>query len=198
MHLDTETAFDLVDGRLGAIASADWAKHFTACPDCLALQEGTRALRTTLKRSHLENAPDHLVHSARALFRPAAATEPRAGIKQILATLTFDSFQQAAFAGARGATATRQLVLHAEEFDIHIRVSATAEGRELLGQIQSRNQKELSETPRLHLLRNGERVSSAEVNDLGEFYFSFVPDGLLSLQIDLPHMTVIGALEISE
>jgi hypothetical protein len=198
MHLDTETAFDLVDGRLGAKAEADWASHLSSCPDCLALQEGSRALRTTLKRSHLENAPAQLVNSARALFRPPAAPEERRGIRQILATLAFDSFQQPAFAGARGAGASRQVVLRAEDFDIHIRVSAGAEGRELLGQIQSRSQKELSENLRLHLLHNGERVSSAEVNDLGEFHFSFVPDGLLSLQIDLPHLTVIGALDVSE
>jgi hypothetical protein len=198
MHLDTETAFDLVDGRLEAKAAADWATHLSTCPDCLALHDGSRAFRTTLKRSHLENAPEHLLHSARALFRAAAATERRAGIRQILATLAFDTFQQPAFAGARGASATRQLVLRAEEFDIHIRVSHSAEGRELLGQIQSRSQNELSEAPHLHLLHNGERVSSAEVNDLGEFYFRFVPEGLLSLQIDLPHMTVIGALDISE
>jgi len=32
------------------------------------------------------------------------------------------------------------------------------------------------------------------VNDLGEFEFRSVPDGQLSLQIDLPHLTVITAL----
>jgi hypothetical protein len=36
------------------------------------------------------------------------------------------------------------------------------------------------------------------VDDMGEFHFSDVPDGDLSLQIDLPNLTVIGALTVKE
>ena len=198
MHLNTETALDLIDGHLGTAEEAGWRTHLSTCPDCFAFHEGSLVLRDTLKRSHLQSAPKPFLTAAQNLFPFEAAPEKPSRIRQVVASLVFDSFLQPAFAGARGSNATRQLVLRAEEFDIHIRVSTTQDSRELMGQIQPRGRKTLSDAPRLHLLRNGERVSSAEVNDLGEFSFSFVPEGLLSLQIDLPHLTVIGALDVNE
>src|SRR5262249_35855746 len=143
-------------------------------------------------------APQSMLDSAVALFQPTTAEPRTSGFRRLIAQISFDSLTEPAFAGARGATAARQVVLRAEEFDIHLRIWRNEQNRELLGQIQPRGKKELSEKARLHLLQNGERISSAEVNDLGEFHFAVVPDGLLSLQIDLPHLTVIGALDVSE
>ena len=37
-------------------------------------------------------------------------------------------------------------------------------------------------------------IGSARSNTLGEFAFTDLPDGVLSLQIDLPYLTVISAL----
>ena len=51
---------------------------------------------------------------------------------------------------------------------------------------------------RFHLLRNSERLETAVVDEMGEFHFTDVPDDDLSLQIDLPNLTVIGALKIKE
>ena len=103
------------------------------------------------------------------------------------------------FAAVRGAeAAARQVVLRAEEFDIHLRIWKAACGREMLGQIQSRNTSDFTLQARLYLLQNGERISSTDLNDLGEFYFAEVPEGFLSIQVDLPHLTVIGALNTTE
>jgi hypothetical protein len=190
-----ETAFDLMDGRLTKLAEAEWAKHLSSCADCVAVQEDWRVLRYGLKRSHLQDAPPSMLDAARSLFQKAPVATERLGIRQILANLVFDSFTQPAFAGARGATGTRQMVLRSEEFDIHVRISVTDQSRELLGQIQPRENRPLDNAARLYLLHDGQRVSSAEVNDLGEFHFDSVPEGLLSLQIDLPHLTVVGALD---
>lgn len=198
MHLNTETAFDLMEGRLGKAAEADWEDHIASCNACLALRQECSDLRTALKRRHLESAPQSMLDSAVSLFQPTPVVERRAGIRQLVASLAFDSLLQPAFEGARGATTARQVVLRAEEFDIHVRIWMTEESRELLGQIQPRGNKAFTQSARLHLLHDGERVSSVDVNDLGEFHFRFVPDGLLSLQIDLPHLTVIGALDVSE
>jgi hypothetical protein len=108
--------------------------------------------------------------------------------------LIFDSFAQPAFGGARGESAARQMVMRAEEFDIHIRIWTTKNGREMLGQIQSTKSESFTQSAQLYLLQDGKRVGSSKLNDLGEFHFSAVPEGFLNLQTDLPHLTVIGAL----
>ena len=88
----------------------------------------------------------------------------------------------------------RQVVLQAEEFDIHIRISTLEDRRDLLGQILPRGNRGFINDARLHLRQDGERIGSVRANDLGEFHFTDVPEGMLSLQIDLPNVTVISAL----
>jgi anti-sigma factor RsiW len=201
MHLDTDILIDLVDGRLEKAAQEEWLQHTNNCPACATELQSCQKLSLALRRSHLHSATDALLERAHAMFeRPAqAAGNPaKSSLRQILASLVFDSFTQPAFAGARGQAAARQVVMRAEEFDIHVRIWATNENRQVLGQIQPRGTNTFIDTARLHLLQNGERVSSASVNELGEFHFDFVPAGLLSLQIDLPHLTVIGSLDVSE
>ena len=201
MHLDTETIIDLMEGRLGNATPQEWLQHTGNCSKCSTELQSWQNLSTALRRSHLQSASDALLDKAHAMFeRPTepAASPTQGGLRQILASLVFDSFTQPAFAGARGQTATRQVVMRAEDFDIHVRIWATNENRQVLGQIQPRGTSTFIDTARLHLLQNGERVRSASVNELGEFHFDFVPAGLLSLQIDLPHLTVIGSLDVSE
>jgi hypothetical protein len=201
MHLNTETIIDFMEGRLENAARQQRLEHTDNCPKCATEIQSWQTVSVALRRSHLHSASDVLLEKAHALFeRPAqpVGSPTKGGLRQILASLVFDSFTQPAFAGARGQAATRQVVMRAEEFDIHVRIWATNEHRQVLGQIQPRGTNTFVDTARLHLLQNGERVSSASVNELGEFHFDFVPAGLLSLQIDLPHLTVIGSLDVSE
>ena len=201
MHLDTENIIDFTEGRLEKAAQQQWLQHTDSCPKCSTELQSWQNLSLALRRSHLHSASDVLLEKAHALFeRPAqpAGSQTKSGLRQILASLVFDSFTQPAFAGARGHAATRQVLMRADEFDIHVRIWATNEDRQMLGQIQPRGTNTFIDTARLHLLQNGERVSSASVNELGEFHFDSVPSGVLSLQIDLPHLTVIGSLDVSE
>jgi hypothetical protein len=92
----------------------------------------------------------------------------------------------------------RQVVMRAEEFDIHIKVWNDGERRKMLGQLLPRQGKEFARPARFHLLREGARVGSTVTDETGEFYFEQVPEGDLSLQIDLPNITVIGALNIQD
>jgi hypothetical protein len=118
-------------------------------------------------------------------------------VRLVVASILFDSLVQAAFIGTRGETDARQVLFRAEEFDIHLRLLMTDEGRELLGQIQPRGTRSFVGSARLHLLQNGERIRSTDANKFGEFHFYSVPDGPLSLQIDLPNLTIVGALDVS-
>src|SRR5262249_30903721 len=154
-----------------------WKAHVDDCSACTTeLQEWNR-MRMSLRRPHLQSAPEWMLRSVEALCHPApqsAPCAPKVALRQIIADMVFDSFQQPAFAGARGQAAARQVVLRAEEFDIHVRISDNNDTRQLMGQIQPRSSDTFIDTARLHLLQNGERVGSADVNDLGEFQFQFV------------------------
>ena len=118
--------------------------------------------------------------------------ESRPGIGRVLASLVFDSFTQPALAGARGGDSSRQLVFRASEFDVHVRISGRQENRQITGQIMTRTLGGPVNLAKVHLLSNGERVRSAAPDSLGEFEFENTPDGQLSLQIDLPNLTVTG------
>jgi hypothetical protein len=150
----------------------------------------------SLKNRVLASAPEGLVRSAEAIFEaPTRAWAPK--LREIIASVVFDSFAQPSLAGARGTTTARQIVLRAEEFDIHVRISGESERRHMTGQVLARGETSFIQGAMLHLVRDGKRFESTSVDKLGEFEFQGIPDGLLSLQMDLPHLTIVGALNIS-
>jgi hypothetical protein len=201
MHLSSEIALDFIDGRLNAEQSGFWQKHLEICHDCTQEVGRWRQLGTDLERSHLESAPDQELQKTMQIF-PKKPDGGGSRVRSVLASLVFDSFMQPALAGARGTTAAaRQLVMRAEEFDIHVKIWGEDDHRQMrqmLGQLLPRGGEDFVHSARFHLLRNGERIESTVVDEMGEFHFSDVPDGNLSLQIDLPNLTVIGALNLRE
>ena len=199
MHLNTETALDFIEGRLQKDQEAFWKSHMDDCDRCSKDFLQWRQIGIGLKMSHLQSAPPLDLQNAARIFSPIQPEE-RVGLRSVIAAIVFDSFTQPAMAGVRSAAlqAGRQLVMRAEEFDIHIKVWGGSERKQMLGQLLPRNGKSFASGARFHLLRNGERLESTTTDELGEFHFSYVPEGELSLQIDLPNLTVIGALNIQE
>jgi hypothetical protein len=155
-------------------------------------------LQNLLKRFHLEDAPQHVLRKAQGVFpepKPSLSTT----IREVMASLVFDSLLYPSLAGTRGAVASaHQMVLRAEGFDIHVKIWGVTPGRRMAGQILARGEGSFVHGARLHLIRDGERFHSTAVDKFGEFEFEAVPEGLLSLQIDLPHLTVVGTLSSQE
>ena len=183
MHLSLECIIDLLEGR-----SED--SHPEQCRECQQRMDQWRPLLARLRPTQLTDAPSKLLKEAYAIVD----VRPGAGIGKVLASLVFDSFAQPAFAGARGAGASRQLVLRAADFDVHIRLSGKPESRQITGQIMNRAKKGFVDLARVHLLQNGQQVQSSDLDSLGEFEFQNTAEGPLSLQIDMPNLTVIGTL----
>ena len=88
----------------------------------------------------------------------------------------------------------RQFILRDEEFDIHIKVQGAGEGRQIHGQLLSRRSNQFAPPAQCHLLSNGERYQSTSTDETGEFHFDGVPEGELYLQVDLPHLTIVGSM----
>jgi len=196
MHLTVDETLDLIEGRAGESQIAFWTSHTGACADCKEQLKIWKQIYFSLKSRLLQDAPEDLVRDAETIFEgPAEGWVPK--LREIFASVVFDSFAQPALAGARGTTSARQVVLRAEEFDIHVRISGESEKRHMTGQVLARGETTFVGGAMLHLVRDGKRFESTSVDKLGEFEFQGVPDGLLSLQMDLPHLTIVGALNVS-
>jgi len=194
MHLSAEEALDLVEKRATTEQIRFWDTHMATCSSCRNQLEGWQKIREALKRESLESAPAPLVARAESIFEPPAA---RQTLREILASVVFDSFAQPALAGARGGSASRQFLLTAEDFDIHLRIWALANARRVTGQILSRGKNVALKNVGLHLLQDGKRVGTTEADEFGEFEFTEVVEGPLSLEIEFPHLRIKGALDPS-
>ncbi len=196
MHLTVDEALDLLEGRATESQIAFWTGHSEACAECQKQLKSYKEIHFSLKRRLLQSAPEGLLRSAEAIFE-----SPKRGwipsIRQVLASVVFDSFAQPVLAGARGTGTARQVVLRAEEFDIHVRISGDSERRHMTGQVLARGETTFVRGATLHLMRNGTRLESTSLDKLGEFEFQEIPEGLLSLQMDLPQLTIVGALDVS-
>jgi len=117
--------------------------------------------------------------------------------QKIVASILFDSLTQP-FADARGATDARQVVMRAEEFDIHLKISANPSQHQIVGQVFARNETQFLNGVCLHLLLNGKAFKTTWSDNFGQFQFDEVPQGVFHLQLDLPRLTVVGGITISE
>src|SRR5215470_13839730 len=117
--------------------------------------------------------------------------------RKVVAAILFVSLTQP-FADARGATDARQVVMHAEQFDIHLKISADPSQHQIVGQVFARNETHFLSSVRLHLLLNGKPFKTTWSDNFGQFQFDEVPEGVFRLQLELPHLTVVGGITISE
>ena len=91
-------------------------------------EHALRAFERSRKELGLEYVDLYLIHW------------PESRLRQVMASLIFDSFLDPALAGARGGSvASRQLVMRAEEFDIHIKIWGDPDHRQMLGQLLPRS-----------------------------------------------------------
>ena len=196
MHLTVDETLDLIEGRARESQITFWTSHAEGCGECQEQLKIWKQLHFSLKNRVLANAPEGLIHKAEALMEaPTRKWIP--ALREVIASVVFDSLAQPALAGARGTATARQIVLRAEEFDIHVRISGEPERRHMTGQVLARGETDFVQGATLHLVRDGKRFESTSVDKLGEFEFQGVPAGLLSLQMDLPHLTIVGALNVS-
>jgi hypothetical protein len=120
-----------------------------------------------------------------------------APLRESVAMIVFDSLAQPVV-DARGATDSRQVFMRAEEFDFHLKISINPSQHQIVGQVFARNETEFLGNIRLHLLLNGKPFKTTNSDNFGQFQFDDVPQGVFRLQLDLPHLTVVGGITINE
>jgi hypothetical protein len=196
IHLTPETALDFLEHRLDNNHAFLWQQHLKDCARCMQYLAEWQHLLVVIRRTNLKSAPQKDVEWVAEMVT-ARSDDQRLQIRCIFATKIFDSFGLFSMAGARGGPApTRDIILQAEDFDIHVQIHGEGDDRQILGQILSRSRADFANIAQFHLLRDGERIQAAAADKLGEFHFTDVPEGNLRLQVDLPNLTIIGALNI--
>jgi hypothetical protein len=136
-----------------------------------------------------EKHPQAILDSRRELKLPT----PR----ETVAAVLFDSLKQPVI-GARGATDARQVLMRAEEFDIHLKISTNPAQHQIIGQVFARNETQFLSSVRLHLLLNGKPFKTTYSDNFGQFQFDEVPEGVIRLELDLPRLTIVGGITIGE
>src|SRR5688572_30697176 len=116
MHLSSEEALDLTEGKVTEAQTEFWTAHLRICAECNNQLNSWKQMRSILGATHLESAPEEVIRIAEAIHSPS---DKPSKVRQILASLLFDSFAQPALAGSRGTSGARQFLFNAEGFDIH-------------------------------------------------------------------------------
>jgi hypothetical protein len=196
MHLRPEAALDLIEERIASSEMKPLIDHLETCSTCRQQVEDWRRLHSLLQGSHLERAPVKFLRRADAVFDAWPQRQPTIG--EIIASVIFDSHADAAFAGARGATDARQVVLRAQEFDIHLKISSNPIQQQILGQVFARNENRFLSGVRLHLLLDGKTYKTTSSDNFGQFKFDEIPESVFQLQVDLPELTIVGGITIGE
>jgi hypothetical protein len=88
--------------------------------------------------------------------------------------------------------------MRAEELDIHLKISNNPAQHQITGQVFARNETQFMGSVRLHLLLNGKPYKTTWSDNFGQFEFDALPQGVFRLVLDLPQLTVVGGITISE
>jgi len=190
-HISFDAMLDAVDETqsLGDRAEA----HLAACETCNYELRRLENLVQSMRLDESVDAPRDVLAYAINIFAQRKVEQPSL-VRRIVAALTFDSFERAPAFGLRSsASAARQLLYHAVEKDIDIRINKQGDDRwQISGQILGENCAGGQIT-----LQGDEVNESARMNEQCEFVLPPVPAGAYHLLLKLRDVELeVSALEV--
>ena len=111
------------------------------------------------------------------------STESISALRTVSALCTFDTAERCGSLSIRGYDVVRQIVLNAEDLDIHLRLKRSDLGVTILGQILGKDPAPLTAALEVRLLQDNTAIDSVMTTDLGEFLFRTSSAGAFSLEI---------------
>lgn len=190
-HIPFPELTDIADKQ--SVISAAAREHLATCSHCSKQLENLRQTIGLMRADTTEDAPAELLQYARNIFRSRALRERRSLLTTIIASLVFDSLTSAPAFGLRSqATAARQLIYSAEAADIDVRISPENDEWQIAGQVlgSSCTGGEID-------LESDSFSASVALNDICEFSFGTVPNGVYKISVRLPDLSIeIPPLEV--
>jgi hypothetical protein len=195
-HIPFATLLDYLDQSLPAPERAKTESHLaTQCSECQTnLQRARELLAVFAVPDRTVAPPPEVVRRAVAAF---TSRSNLAAIPQLIASLLFDSFQQAPATALRGATRTRQLLFSAQDLDIDMQITPERDSATLIGQVLTRTAAVLHALPVVRLYQAGEVIDTSYSDTLGQFAFRAVPPGRYDVGVWVdPQMVIIKGVEL--
>ncbi len=186
-HLTVEDLTNYMEGLGSDVESSTAATHLASCQECSELKQEFQILVAQLREDSSFEPPADLVQWGKNLFQPIMQIET-GGLRKIIASLVFDTFDQPMLAGVRRVGAPpRQLLFRAGDVDVDVKIeSMEANDRiTLVGQVLSSATKFFDNTP-VKLESHGIVRYRTKTNVVGEFSFDEVPKDTYHLSVDLP------------
>jgi hypothetical protein len=176
-----------MDGQGTDVEKSTLEAHLADCKECSELKQEFQTLMVQLREDSSFEPPAEVVEWGVNLFQPVMKPE-KGGVRKIIASLVFDTFDQPMLAGVRRVGAPpRQLLFRAGDVDVDVKIeSMEANDRiTLVGQVLSSATKFFDNTP-VKLESHGIVRYRTRTNVVGEFSFDEVPKDTYHLSVDLP------------
>lgn len=186
-HVTVENIINYMDGRGTDVENSTLETHLASCKDCSELKQEFQNLTVQLQEDASFEPPVEAVEWGVNLFQPVMKPAS-GGLRKIIASLVFDTFDQPMPAGVRRVGAPpRQLLFRAGDVDVDVKIeSMEANDRiTLVGQVLSSATKFFDNTP-VKLESHGIVRYRTRTNVVGEFSFDEVPKDTYHLSVDLP------------
>lgn len=185
-----ERLVDYLERRLSKEESNSIEAHiYSGCVQCAESERWYRRVAEITAGDDSVEPPSWVLKRALRLFadeRPERRFARR--LKELAASLVFDSFARAAMAGARAAgSADRQLLYTADDYNIDLRISLVeSSGASVIGQILKKSDERFESVSglQLELILDGEEVFSGITSPSGEFAIQHVKRGDYDLRIE--------------
>jgi hypothetical protein len=100
-----------------------------------------------------------------------------------IATLAFDSHQQATAAQTRGQPPDRNIILQTQTFDIDMRIHPGKSQTSIIGQILERGSAQVLKKADVTLMKENVPISTTTTDNVGTFVFRVAASGVLNIQI---------------
>ena len=188
-HVNTENILTYIEGKATEAEKLELEAHLAACAECAGEKEQIQALVLRLIEEPSFEPSAHAVQSWIDLFpAPLEPLEPKKdSLRQIIASLIFDSFEQPLLAAERAiGSAPRPSLYRAGDIgvDVKMKVTEADERITLAGQVLSGTSNFLDNAP-VALESGGIVRYQTRTNERGEFSFE-VPKDNYDLSIELP------------
>lgn len=186
-HITAENLITYMDGQASEVEKLTLETHLSSCTECTELNQELLTLVSRVQEDSSFEPPAGLVQWGINLFQPVMQPVS-GGLRKIIASLVFDTFDQPMLAGVRRVGAPpRQLLFRAGDVDVDVKIeSMEANDRiTLVGQVLSSATKFFDNTP-VKLESHGIVRYRTRTNVVGEFSFDEVPKDTYHLSVDLP------------
>ncbi len=135
-HISYTKLVDWIEGRLAPAQQAVVTAHLDACSRCRTEAARIERIVAAMHADNSQDAPPALIARAVQSFRGHVVAQSPSLVQRLVAALRFESASLTPALGMRGERASeRQLVFVAGDCDVDLRISPSATGWQVSGQV---------------------------------------------------------------